>query len=528
MAAPMAAWQSVGSSWQGMPAGLSGQSPSSSSAAPKAPGLIARISNHVSEFEDKLRNSNVNASGQSATLGELIRHGLSGGGRAPDVDAELRPWTPGQQTVAKARSTGCAATSSAHRPRRDNGRRNALSRSSGSDADGSDASSTKGRGARDVTHDEAGFTDVASHLRSFLQHQGWDTCIIEQMPSMDGASSSHSSLQPLERFAAVGEIGWHRFRAACAAEGALVRGWICGHLPKHKLMRVRIVAVESTTSDDLLAVSDQAENLEWLVPPIEDDGFFGVLRAHDESGVMPMDIESADRFLPAGTLIRARLLHSDVDRRLLRACEASCELSLSMGGTSMLRPPGILCQGPVGSEEWLASSATIMIAMDPHFKNKHNVRSNAHLLGIHSMHSTLLRDSRGVDPAVISRGMQLSQTQSRMWADKRVREGISKARAGEQKAALERYDAALELCPRHKEGLVGRGAALVNVGRLHDALRDFDLALELDPNDSNAMKYREIARRRARDEGISGGSRQGDDRKRRRGPVSSRDPVTVR
>mmetsp|Transcript_69796 Transcript_69796/g.133155 ORF Transcript_69796/g.133155 Transcript_69796/m.133155 type:complete len:146 (+) Transcript_69796:3-440(+) len=145
------------------------------------------------------------------------------------------------------------------------------------------------------------------------------------------------------------------------------------------------------------------------------------------------------------------------------------------------------------------------------------------------MHSTLLKEeSRGIDPAVLSRGMHLSRTQSRAWADRRVREGISRARAGDQKAALERYDAALELCPRHKEGLVGRGAALVNVGRLNDALRDFDLALKLDPNDANAMKYREIARRKIRDEGIVGSSNQGDDRKRRRGATSSRDLVAVR
>ena len=31
-----------------------------------------------------------------------------------------------------------------------------------------------------------------------------------------------------------------------------------------------------------------------------------------------------------------------------------------------------------------------------------------------------------------------------------------------------RYDAALELCPQHKEGLVGRGAALTNLGKARE------------------------------------------------------------
>merc|ERR1712139_583380 len=81
--------------------------------------------------------------------------------------------------------------------------------------------------------------------------------------------------------------------------------------------------------------------------------------------------------------------------------------------------------------------------------------------------------------------------------------------SGDQKGALDRYDAALELCPRHKEGLVARGAALTNVGRLKEAMRDFDAALALDPADPNALKYRNIARKRAREDGPSTGAISG-------------------
>jgi len=100
--------------------------------------------------------------------------------------------------------------------------------------------------------------------------------------------------------------------------------------------------------------------------------------------------------------------------------------------------------------------------------------------------------------------MELSRIQGRKWADRRVREGVARARAGDQTGALERYDAALELCPRHKEGLVARGAALTNVGQVNEALRDFDIALALDPADANAIKYRDIARKRVREDGSHG------------------------
>eukprot|EP00439_Symbiodinium_sp_Y106_P079459 s1030_g18.t1 len=69
-----------------------------------------------------------------------------------------------------------------------------------------------------------------------------------------------------------------------------------------------------------------------------------------------------------------------------------------------------------------------------------------------------------------------------------------------RKSNVMMYDAALELCPAHKEGLVARGAALTNLGRAREALRDFDAALQIDPENANALKYREIARKRGREE----------------------------
>jgi len=222
--------------------------------------------------------------------------------------------------------------------------------------------------------------------------------------------------------------------------------------------------------------------------------------------------------------VRARFLHGGIDHRLLRGCGASCFLSLLAVGPPVPRPPGALSRGFGGASEWPAGGLAVAVAADPGFANRRALASQARYFGVKQLHSTLLPEARGtaVPGAEGSRGMRLSHTQSRNWADRRVREGVSRARAGDQKGAMERYAAALELCPRHKEGLVGRGAALVNVGRPREALKDFDAALRLDPDDANATKYREIARRRLRDEGVGTAGSEGDERsKRRRGVAVS-------
>ncbi|CAJ1348287.1 unnamed protein product, partial [Effrenium voratum] len=103
------------------------------------------------------------------------------------------------------------------------------------------------------------------------------------------------------------------------------------------------------------------------------------------------------------------------------------------------------------------------------------------------------------------RGTRLSRTQSRSWADRRVREGIGKARSGDQKAALERYEAALELCPQHKDrakldrqGIEGlRCRASHRPGGFQ---RTWLSTVFLLKHTFEALKYREIARKRAREE----------------------------
>jgi len=410
----------------------------------------------------------------------------------------------------------------------------------------------------------ANFSDVGSHLRGFVKRRGWDTFVFDEIPTMDGTALAQESDRLIARSVVAGELSWERFHQACRVEGTLVRGWVCEHLEKHCAVRVRLVAVETPKASDRRSLEDGQrssgsassraecrpqpewgeprrspggsrdvdEEPDWLVAPDENEGIFGMLRVAD-SGVREAD----PLLLPIGTLIRAVPLRScdASDRRLLRACEANCAISL-VAGVGPLTPclPGILSREAFGADtEWPRDGATARIARDPRFKNRNGLRARARALGLQHMYASLLPECRrgpAADKAPGgSQGMQLSRLQGRAWADRRVRDGVSKARAGDQTAALERYDAALELCPRHKEALVGRGAALVNIGRLAEAVRDFDAALKLDPADSNATRYREIARRRVRDEGINGtAGRSEEERKRRRGASSSHVPLVVR
>uniref|UniRef100_A0A7S1RWW3 Uncharacterized protein n=1 Tax=Alexandrium catenella TaxID=2925 RepID=A0A7S1RWW3_ALECA len=200
------------------------------------------------------------------------------------------------------------------------------------------------------------------------------------------------------------------------------------------------------------------------------------------------------------------------------------------GAPAAPRPLGILSRGQGGSEEWPAAGAAGAVAANPLFGSKAALQPQVEAFGLQRPYSTLLAEARD-DPRGTSRGKQLSHAQSRAWADRRVREGISRARSGDQKGAVERYDAALELCPRHKEGLVARGAALVNVGRLSDALRDFDAALVLDPGDANATKYRDIARKRLREEGPAeqpGAGAVRSEKRRRGGAAAAFPPLAAK
>eukprot|EP00747_Dinoflagellata_sp_TGD_P210464 gnl/TRDRNA2_/TRDRNA2_83734_c0_seq1.p1 gnl/TRDRNA2_/TRDRNA2_83734_c0~~gnl/TRDRNA2_/TRDRNA2_83734_c0_seq1.p1 ORF type:complete len:475 (+),score=69.99 gnl/TRDRNA2_/TRDRNA2_83734_c0_seq1:61-1485(+) len=441
-------------------------------------GLLARIADHVDSFEDRIVQRRRGLTG--SPLAALV----AGAGGGPEADARLRPSYAAPSPTARG-SDPEAAQPSPH----------------GDDGD------DDGGGAGVLESSECGFADVGSHLRAFLDSGGWDTCAIEQHDQGRACAS-----RPVRRQMVSGRRGWQRVRRACGSEGVMVRGWVSEHLRgEPPAMRVRIVAIEMPTARNL---SDSDEEFAdrvtaALVPPEEDrEGLFGVLRAESTSAASGAP---AQTLLPVGALLRASLLRGSLDRRLLRECDASCELSLVSapsqevgGGGGSTRPIGMLSAGGRGSEasqlEWPVCGVSSALATDLRFANRANLRVRIQLLGLRHLHSTLLLESREPAARGVCLGARLSSIQGRAWADRRVREGVSRARSGDQKGALERYDAALELCPRHKEALVARGAALANVGRHAQALQDLDLALKIDPADRNAQKYKEITRRRAMEE----------------------------
>ena len=66
-------------------------------------------------------------------------------------------------------------------------------------------------------------------------------------------------------------------------------------------------------------------------------------------------------------------------------------------------------------------------------------------------------------------------------------------------SALEAYENALALQPRSAEAHTGRGLALLELGRRHEALLEFNRALEVDPRDGVAVlglaeTYRSLGR----------------------------------
>merc|ERR1712216_194777 len=235
--------------------------PASSSSA--GPGLFARISERVNSFEDRLWASKDNTLSGRALLSDHVCQGLKGEGCGPEVDRALRPTTDLAPLRRRPRVDAKCQDSSRLEPQ-------GCGSEDGYGSSGSDGGRLKSSSG------SLGFTDVSNHIRSFLEHDRWDTCAIELMPSLESLESASASACLIGRSVAVGQNGWQQFRQALAGEAACVRGWVCGHLEKESAMRIRIFAVESPAAVD--GVPDKADSQSWLVPPAEDDGFFGLLR----------------------------------------------------------------------------------------------------------------------------------------------------------------------------------------------------------------------------------------------------------
>jgi len=498
---------------------LAGRAAKAKALAAAKSGFLVQLSSRVQAFEDSIG---------TAALRDFVAAG---------VGCDMLEASKATSSTVEVSDESCSRSRS-RSPRQ---RRRRLRGSSASPP-----SDSAGRGAEAGEALDPGYADLSCHLRNFSDCGGWNCCSLERLGTGQRlpllAAINEKTSNRKTRSEAISQLGsyeridfsrthaWQRLRVACAQEKATARGWVSSHLDDAAL--IRLVAVELPAVDNNVTRAELSADVDKgsgesplpLMPPADDEGLFALLPIDK---VPAAESSTTNERLPAlGSLLRVCFVRG-ADRRVLREAGASCTVSLIPDRWSCEeRTPGLLScsrsqarngssssQTPSEAQEWTEGGATAALEVDPrHTAAAASSRSaqgpgvlrRAKYFGIASLHSTCLVGSRpsfaDSGQTHSGHGMRLSRLQSRAWADRRVREGVSKARAGEQKAALERYDAALELCPQHKEGLVGRGAALTNLGRIREALRDFDAALRIDPEDPNAIKYRDIARKRMKED----------------------------
>jgi len=370
------------------------------------------------------------------------------------------------------------------------------------------------------------FTDVSCTIRGFLSHRGWHFCRIRTW-----CESPLSLLEdvPIDLNNCATGSGWQHIRSVCARDDAVIGGFVCGHFHSHRSVRVRIVTVDVVSQlcnegqqsdcgrgsssrrnqDEMPAVC----SVDWIIPPSKGDGgFFGALHQDNFDQLLlddPGDHSDLCDLLPIGTRVRARCLRTDVDQRLLSDLTSHCSLSLRNVFVGPCRASAMFSLGALANVatdtpfEWSAGGLDKSWEMDLSLSDRFGVASRARLLGL-QFDRALCGLSIPSHCSTCCNGARESLEQGRCWANQRVREGIACAKSGDLAAALARYQAALELCPDHKDGLVAKGAALCKIGRIPEALADFDRALELNPNDRNALHYREITQRRLQDGRVTG------------------------
>lgn len=514
-----------------------------STSSSNSSGLFKALDDQIAEFQGEGKASGNGKSGLQA----MVAGCLSGVGRGPEAESmTMRPREP----------TGSRGHTST--------RVNDSDSDAEEDIAGASNSASSVTGARTLAttsilaetvakHIDTGFSDSGSFLKGHLAlasaaskgvnigPSNWETYLVETpllpRPSRDGRN-------PLTRKIITGPRGQQRFREACSIEGALVRGWVVPDSDQetHGVMRIRLVAVETPYQPEGMETADKDYQ---IIPKGKGEGLYGALRAED---AFP---ESKGETLVAGTFVRAlvlnmaeanaqmardeqrareeekrRKLGQDRDRdrdrerdrdgkegkvkplskgeieeihlrnKAMEAINACCALSLLSAPAG--RNVGILAQGCGASLEW----ASLKMDDDPKFINPHSVVENIQSLGLKHLHSTFGVGMPGPSHTEgLMKGLHITRVQSRNWADRRVKEGIGRSRAGDQQGALEHYNAALELVPSLKEALIGKGAALANSGKKAEALKAFDEALKMSPTNANALKYKAMTQKRMAEEG---------------------------
>eukprot|EP00667_Euglena_gracilis_P018172 EG_transcript_19275 len=122
---------------------------------------------------------------------------------------------------------------------------------------------------------------------------------------------------------------------------------------------------------------------------------------------------------------------------------------------------------------------------DPAFLNPYAVERMASSLGV-DLAGSLLRQPTAA-PAGDYR--ELRRQQNASYSREHTLEGVRLNHLGQYAAAIQQYERALQGDRHNADALIGRGAALANLGRLKAATADFEEALRLVPDHRNARTY---------------------------------------
>lgn len=322
---------------------------------------------------------------------------------------------------------------------------------------------------------------IAAVPMSQLQRTLGAACDTQEVQRVAGDACVVAT-DPTAIWVETGDAGMRRFAGSSGKEAALswlgvgstVRGWIIGTSESSAL--VRVVALQSRST-----------------PKSEDAG--------------PSRLRGRD-YIVRGRLPLSQVMDGDIGHRDLLGLPVVAEVTQLSDGRwdcelSLLRREG----------HAMGMLAEVDISQGEEF---------SHRVIAKCLPELLLREARQFSPASWESRLcnlwgcqglptfqscarakhgtsrKWSDVQSEAWADRRVREGVRFAKAGDHLTAMKYYDTAMELWPDHKDALVARGAALANDGKFTAAIASFDRALRIDPTDANASKYREVTVRRLR------------------------------
>jgi tetratricopeptide (TPR) repeat protein len=71
--------------------------------------------------------------------------------------------------------------------------------------------------------------------------------------------------------------------------------------------------------------------------------------------------------------------------------------------------------------------------------------------------------------------------------------GVVQSRLGDYQSAIRSYTRAVSASPRYLPAFLNRGLAYLNVGRYDQAIEDFDTVLRQDPDNRDALRFRDLA-----------------------------------